>query len=398
METPLILNQADNSEPNPLRGWNILSPDYEKPNLLDGLSFEWDYHMLHDDKRQFTGIVGYFLSDPRNRLQGAFLPSGGSIAVAGEFHLSERVADFESFRLENTTVSANIRSFQAFDPLTDFYATLTPVCKTQDESDQLILQGRSASFEWDLVVTQDWSDRDSLSIDTDAPFSPVSASDVGILPGEHWSVDMIWPRTHVEGQMTYRPTGQCVTIEGHGYRENSWGRWSLAFDGWDFGVVSDAQSGVQLALQTYHRSKHLKYLDISFLENSQLKGERFRTARNELGWFHTSWRFNPDVQQCIPLDTTLVGENERYRVEAHIAISERQTPILSDTTSVTSLFFIMEHFPYIQGKIINRRTGEVVTQFSGQAGSEFAYFRSLLPRSLSCSCTTWKRYFSSPLP
>lgn len=398
MEAQLILNQGDNSEPNPLRGWNILSPEYEKPNLLDGLSFEWDYHMLHDDKRQFTGIVGYFLSDPRNRLKGAFLPSGGSIAVAGEFNLSERVADFESFSRENTTASANIRSFQAADPITDFYATLTPVCKTHNEPNRLILQGRSASFEWDLVVTQDWSDRNSISTDIGAPFSLVSANDVGILPGEHWTVDTIWPRTRIEGHMIYRPTGQCVNVEGHGYRENSWGRWSLAFDGWDFGVVSDANSGVQWVFQTYHRSKTLKYLDVSFMDNFQLKGERFRVAKNELGWFHKSWRFSPEVRQCIPLDTTIVGENEDYRVEAHIAISERQTPILSDATPVTSLFFIMEHFPNIQGRIVNRRTGEVVTQFSGQAGGEFAYFRRILPDSLRCSCTKWGRYFSSPLP
>lgn len=88
METPLILNQEHHSESNPLRGWNILSPDYEKPNPLDGLSFEWDYHMLHDNKRQFTGMIGYFLSDPRNRLKGAFLPSGGSIAVAEDVLLA----------------------------------------------------------------------------------------------------------------------------------------------------------------------------------------------------------------------------------------------------------------------------------------------------------------------
>lgn len=79
---------------SPLRGWHILSPAYQQPSLIDGLSFEWDYLMVHDHEGQFIGIIGYFLSDPRNRLKGLFLPAGGSVAIAEEFNVTERVAEF----------------------------------------------------------------------------------------------------------------------------------------------------------------------------------------------------------------------------------------------------------------------------------------------------------------
>lgn len=382
----------------PLRGWHIVSPAYQKPNPIDGLSFEWDYLMIHDQQGRFTGIIGYFLSDPRNRLQGIFLPSGGSLAIAGEFNGTERVAEFASFNYQQTVVSAERREFDAIDPLTRRYATLKPLFASTDQPDTLLLRGRTTSFEWDLRVTQDWSDRNNDFAIVDAPFSPVTATDFGFLPGEHWNVDVVWPRTQVSGQLTYRPSGQQIEIAGHGYRENAWGRWSLVFDGWDFAAVSDAVSGVQWVFQTYHRSKDLDYLDVSFMDQGQLQRERFRANRQELGWFHQNWTFDGNARQCIPLNTTVTAANSRYQVEAHIAIDQRQVAILSSATPVTNLFFIMEHFPNVEGRIIRRSTGETMTEFSGQAGGEFSYARKILLPILPPRCSSANDRFRSPLP
>jgi hypothetical protein len=340
-ETPI----HKTAQESPLRGWHIMSPDYQKPSLIDGLSFEWDYLMIHDHNGQFTGIIGYFLSDPRNRLKGLFLPSGGSVAIAGEFNATERIAEFASFGYQHTIASAERREFNVTDPTTGTYATLKPIPASDSKPDALHLQGRTATVEWDLSVVQDWSDRNDLSTQAHAPFAPLSATDFGLFPGEHWTVDMIWPRTQVTGQIVYRPNGQVLEISGHGYRENSWGRWSLILDGWDFAVVSDATSGVQWAFQTYHCSKHLDYLDVSFVDRGQLQAERFRVTHQELGWLHKNWTFDRQAQQCIPRDTRVIAANSRYRVEANIAIDNRQVPILSNATPVTNLFFIMEHFP-----------------------------------------------------
>lgn len=379
----------------PLRGWHILSPAYQKPSLLDGLSFEWDYLMIHDQQGRFTGIIGYFLSDPRDRLHGFFLPTGGSVAIAGEFNTTERVAEFASFDWRHTIASPDQREFHVSDPLSGTYAALKPIPASANQPDTLRLQGRTITFEWELSVTQDWSDRDGLLSQANAPFSPVTASDFGLFPGENWTVDMVWPRTQVTGHMLYRPTGQLFEINGHGYRENSWGRWSLVFDGWDFAIASDAASGVQWGFQTYHRSKKLDYLDLSFIDQGQLQGERFHATRNELAWFHRSWTFDRQAQQCVPLDTTVIAANSRYRVEAHLAIDKRQVAILSSATPVTNLFFIMEHFPRIEGRIIRQGTGEMVTEFAGQAGGEFSYIRRLLPQLLPPRCARAKDRFRS---
>lgn len=142
---------------SPLRGWHILSPAYQKPSLIDGLSFEWDYLMIHDHEGRFTGIIGYFLSDPRNRLKGLFLPAGGSVAIAGEFNTNERVAEFTSFDCQHMIASEERREFNGTDPATGSYATLEPIPASGDQPDTLRLQGRTTTFEWDLSVTQEWS-------------------------------------------------------------------------------------------------------------------------------------------------------------------------------------------------------------------------------------------------
>lgn len=382
-----------------LRGWHILSPAYQQPSLIDGLSFEWDYLMIHDCYGRFTGIIGYVLTNPRDRLKGLFLPAGGNVAIAGEFNQTERVAEFSSFAWQHTIVSPEDREFHATDPPTGTFAMLKPILASADQPDTLQLRGRTSTFEWDLSVTQDWRDRNCLLTQENASFTPVSATDLGFFPGEHWTVDMVWPRTQVTGQIIYRPTGQGFEISGHGYRENSWGRWSLVFDGWDFAIASDAESGVQWAFQTYHRSKTLDYLDVSFLDRGQLQGERFHATHNELGWFHNHWTFDHQVRQWVPLDTTVVAANSRYRVEAHLAIDKRQAPLLSCVTPVTNLFFIMEHFSRIEGRITRQSTGELVTKFAGQAGGEFSYLRKILPQFLPPHCSGAQRHFRTvPFP
>lgn len=379
-----------------LPGWRILSPPYLLPSPIDGLSLEWDYFMIHDRYGQFTGILGYFLGDPRDRFKNLVFPSGGSIAVSGELSPSERFAEFESFGCSQTELSAEKRLFLAKDAATGTFATLRT--DSQLAPNACVLQGRSTHLEWDLVIQPDWGDRQTLFAQPDAPFSPTYAKDFGLFPGEHWTVHMVAPRTTVNGTLTYRPTGRQINIEGHGYRENAWGRWSLALDGWDFVVISDAATGVQWALQTYHRSKALDFLDVAFIENGQLRGERFRADRRELGWQHAEWVFDADARQYVPLNTTVVAANSRYRIEATVSIGQRQAPMLSKITPMTRLFFIMEQFPWVEGQITRRDTNEVVACFAGQAGGEFAYFRTALARLPHLRWPQWSQQFASPFP
>ncbi len=86
-----------------LQGWQVLSDDYQigKPYFLDGVTFQWDYFMVHGDG--FTGSIGYVVADPRQHLAG-LMPSGGNAAISGMFSATgEPAADYVNFGAGNWT-------------------------------------------------------------------------------------------------------------------------------------------------------------------------------------------------------------------------------------------------------------------------------------------------------
>jgi hypothetical protein len=386
-----------------LEGWYVLSEQYQQevPKFMDGITFQWDYFMVHD--AAFTGSVGYVVADPRERLVG-LMPSGGNAAIAGKFIATGQIiADYMNFGTgawaspgsKGYMAKADIREFHAEkDP---YYAHIIPVRETET----LILRGHTQKFEWDLAVTQDWSERcDPDYVNT---FPVVTGYDLGFFPLlhlQHWSVDMNWLRTRVKGYIKNLTTNppETIPIDGHGYREQAWGPWAFNFSGWDFAVVSNSTSQVQWALQTYHDSETLDYLDVSFFDNG-LKVVRFKTENGELGWYHTAWKFDRDARQCVPTDMTVVAQNKDYIVEASVAIGDDQVPMLSDLTPVTSQYVIVCRFPQIWGTIKRRSTGDTVASFSGQGGGEFSIPRRPEGEVLSdAECGIWGRRFSAPLP
>ncbi len=388
--------------PDPLKGWNILGPDFDPNDPLDFLSYEWEYFTVQDLEGQFVGAIGYVLANPRGQAESLLeiVPTGGNIAVAGQTPGREPVAEFLTFSRENTIVSAKEKFMQAEDPGSELFATLRPTAVGDEDSPALLLQGSSSAFEWELVVTQDFKERDALRESGEDPaFTPVRDDDVGRFPGEHWTVDAVWPRTRLSGSVKLRSIGETIPITAKGYRENSFGRYLFPLDGWDFAVFSDSCSGVMSMLQTYHRSTKLDYFDLSFLDQNQPVAIRFRTSRGELGWFHPTWTFRRDARQCCPLETVMVAQNQDYRVELEIEIGERMAPFLSEATLGTRKFFIMEQFPQLRGTIRRRDTGKVVTNFEGLAGGEFALRKSFFPLIPSFFCNwVFKNRFSAPLP
>lgn len=394
---------------DPLGGWHTMAPDYDTNHALDGLSIEWDYHMIHDADGEFTGIIGYVLADPRRRIgDGRFewgnvdldlMPSGGNVAVVGKFADGSKLSSYTAFGTQTTVASGTDRTFSTTGAGGNF-AKITPV-RVAGQADKMILEGQNDKFKWNLTVSAQWGERyAAVDNNTDSPFSLVkSQGDIGIIPGESWNVDMLWPRTKVVGTITRRDNGKVINIDGHGYRENSWGRWAFVLGGWDFAILSDASSGVQWAWQSYHpAAESLDTLDVSFVQNGQVKLERFRTTDSTLGWYHTGWHFDFGGKQCVPDYATVIGQNARYRVEAKV-ISKQRTPLLSNETFVTSIYMIDEQFPTVSGKIIDRATGATVTTFSGQAGGEFAFHKTALPYIDPVSCTLWgTSLFREPLP
>lgn len=256
------------------------------------------------------------------------------------------------------------------------------------------LKGRTTDWEWDFLVTQDQVDRDVLRQSSGA-----FGTNVGLLPEEEWNVDVTWPRTNVVGTVKYLKTGQVIPVNGKGYREDSWGKYLLSVDGWDFLVFGEnSATGVTGTWQTYHKSNKMDYLDISFYDNGVLKMQRFDAYKNEMGWRHPNWKWDGDANSCVPTNTRIVAKNSQYTVELDSVIGNRQTPILSNQTVGVSIFFIQEQFPTVTGKI-KRANGSVVTTFTAKAGGEFSRTRDPAPWHSDFFCNIWALdKHSRPMP
>ena len=361
-----------------LGGWNIMQDDYRDFNILDGLSLEWDYYSFHDKDGKFTGVVGIVVADPEGKLGGSetfsalnLMPSGVNFALYGKFAGEEPFADYVPLGLGHS-VGTNERSISATGDNGVFLEEI-PVAGVGGAQDSIILRGATEDYSWDLTVKQGFLDYAPLK-----PETWVVGNDTDTLfDKEHWTVNMLWPTTEVSGTITKLATGEVVEIDGHGYRENSFGRWAFVMGGWDFAFMSDPDTHVQWAFQTYHfDTTDLDYLDVDFLDNGNPVVQRFRADEGELGWIHGDWQWDEDARQYLPTDSTIIGKNDEYTVEAYVNIGPNYAPMLSDVTFIVKTYCIFAQMPWISGTIKRTATGEVVATFDGQGGGEFSVMRS----------------------
>ncbi len=386
-------------------GWNVLGGSFLEKSPVDGFTFEWQYFMVHDQQKKFTGSIGYVLVDPRGhlgkisdgeskskwKLPVSLMPSGASVAIAGRWADGSHFSNYERFP-SGYKVSTDSKNFAAKDSEKQMFAVLTEESKVSALGGAFRLQGQTPDVAWDLLVTPDWADSGADQLNS--PFGPLSGRDVGFLPGENWTVHMQWPRTQVEGTMTNLKTGERLPISGHGYRENSWGRWNFALDGWVFSVVSDKASKVQWAWQTYHKSKDMDWLDVSFDDQGRRQSLRLFAKENQLRWKLKDWTFDDEAHQCIPHAAEVVAQNDDYIIRAAYDLSgNNQRPMLSNATALTRIFVIMIHMPTIHGTIENRNTGEIVARFEGQGGGEFSTTRSIWNDISPANCENWGKRF-----
>ncbi|WP_295442248.1 hypothetical protein [uncultured Thiodictyon sp.] len=385
---------------NPTQGWKIMQPDYNSNTWLDAISFEWDYYMIHSDT--FNGIVGYVLANPHHKaawLDWALLPGGNNIGIVGELPGRKPIANYINFGIDNTSINGSLRAMQATGPNGSYANYQALPDGGPGGVPAMQLKGRTTDFEWSFLVTQDLQDRDVQRPITGA-FTTAYGNDVGAVSGdEQWNVDMGWPRTNVVGWVKVLKTGELVQVNGKGYREDSFGRYALSLDGWDFAVWGDTDPhGVLASFQTYHKSKDMDNLDVSFYDNGQLQSLRFAAKDGELGWDHPNWKWDGDARSCVPTNTRIRGKKGNYRIDATVDIGDRQTPMLSGQTIGTSIFFIQEHFTTVTGTI-KRADGTLVTPFNTRGGGEFARTRDIAPWYPNLWCNLWgETNHQSPMP
>ncbi len=398
---PAMTRAADEGYLTPLAPWHVVVDDDIVGSPLEAISYEWEYYMIHDRQGRFNGIVGYLIANPRQLFTDIFqlVPNGGNMAIVGELRGAEPTAEFITFGPDNTTWNEEDITWDAFDPVTGYFGTLTPIEEYGDDAvPALRLEGSSAVYEWDLIVTQGWPHMNPMRLGDDG-FTVVPGTDVGILHNEIWTLDAVWPATRVEGTVTVRETGEVLEIiGGKGYRENSYGMYLLSIDGWDFMVFNDHDETILGVWQTYHKSDDLDYLDLGFYDNGELITERFRKTRGELGWRHDYWKWDREARQCVPTVTRVQVENDRYSGEFFVEIGDRQEPLLSSATLGTEIFFIQEQFPTVSGTIWNA-DGDVIKEFEVQAGGEFAFHKNPAWWHSNWYCTLRNKYrFWHPFP
>lgn len=310
----------------PFETFNILGDDFVKAAqfkainniLLDGLSFEWDYFMVHAEdpltgKPLFEGMICVVLMDPRGRFEnetaphvqefkrvlsaslgvddaGAFmggkmevLPIGSNIVFVGKWaedngKIMER-ADFANFGRSDTNVSgcmmddlvpegrcspSNTRTISAAKTTKDGDCKFGCSLGMEMGEGFVRITGETAQATWDLQVSQGWGDRPKIPSKIGRDWSKTIEP---IITGEFFTVHMPWLRTDIQGVITRKfangTVGQPLKLKNaHGYRENSWGQWAFTVDGgWDFAVFSsdkhDSQGrgNVQWAWQSYFHEK-----------------------------------------------------------------------------------------------------------------------------------------------
>jgi hypothetical protein len=410
----LYARQNESNLRDPLGGWNILSDYYRADTrvnrAMDGLSIEWDYYSIHDRNGNFTGIVGYLLCDPEGRLGGddpampglALMPSGANLAVNGMFAGGRKSADYVRIG-GRFDASAERRTWYASDGAS--WGRETPIEENADGVPEMRLEGLTPNYAWDLRVTQAWPERDGLPLrrkkwEVGNDLNPLR---VGL---EHWTVNMIWPTTLVRGTITDRVTGITYPIDGHGYRENSFGRWAFCFGGWDFYFMSDMDRKIQIGFQTYHfDTGNLDFMDADFIDPATGAPVAIRFSANdgELGWAHDRWRWDGAARQCVPEDARIIARKDGYAVEVRVDIGDNYIPILSSATPLTASFVINCLFPRFSGSI-TRANGEVLYTFEGiQGGGEFALPRSIVGRCMYLGSRVlidraFSRVFANPFP
>lgn len=380
-----------------LAGWKLLSTEWNQHHPLDFMTIEWQYFMVHDHEGRFNGIVGYVLTNPRGKggaLGSMVVPKGGNVAIGGQINGRPAIGEYINFGIANTQVNGTTIDTHMQDPKTGYWASMTGL---KSAKPVLHLQGETAEFTWDLLIEESAHDIMELSRQTGSAFTLGSDQRrAGRIPGESWTVDALWPRTKVQGTITLRATGEVIPVDGKGYRENSWGRYAMPLDGWDFLVFSEEdETGVTAVLQTYHHSKDLDFVDLAFMDKGERKIVRFEGNTREFQWRHQEWSFDARSRQCVPMDWDIVLENAEYRVLMEASIpSAAQAPFLSNATIGTSVFFIQEQYPTVQGAIYRRADNSLVSTFAGQAGGEFALHKSIAAQRSGRDCAQWGRRFS----
>lgn len=226
------------------------------------------------------------------------------------------------------------------------------------------------------------------------------------LVGSHWQVDCASPVAQSSGELRLSAellpglaespggaadsyaspalreqlgTQQSATFRwdhASGYAEHSYGVRPLPLHGWDFLFAPCAETGQGVVLQTYRGSPELRYLDVVWRQDGQVRSHRFTSQALELQWLEST--YDPVLGVVRPMRRLITARSGdlRIRVESRVL---RQIPMLRRQRLAVRHFFISEEIGRADWRL-ETLDGRCLAEVSGQrCGGELAHFRIRAP-------------------
>lgn len=229
--------------------------------------------------------------------------------------------------------------------------------------------------------------------------APVFAEDLGRTPAAHWIVANPSPIARTTGTIHLAPaflasSQQPATVpaivspalaaaagaegfsarweDANGYYEHSFGLNPLLLHGWDFLFVPDAAQRQGLVLQTYRRSRALRYLEVFWQQGGEQCYTRFTADELRLVWEDVGR--DPAIGVRLPGRRIIEARKPGLRLEVENTIPY-QVPLLRTERMLVRHFFISEQIGFCSWRLTDDAGHTLAEAHEQPAGGEVAHAR-----------------------
>jgi hypothetical protein len=187
-----------------------------------------------------------------------------------------------------------------------------------------------------------------------------------------------WP-SHASAALAGDPAAGSIDVRWHnanGYYEHSFGLNPLLLHGWDFLFVPNAERRQGLVLQTYLRSKVLRYIEVFWNEEGVQRYTRFTAEQMRLEWHAPAT--DPEIGVVLPGKRTLSAHKPGLRLEVENTLPH-QIPFLRPEKLAVRHFFISEQIGFCSWRLTDDSGRVLAEEHEQPAGGEIAHLRLNVP-------------------
>lgn len=354
---------------------NLLARPFRR--LTEASYIEWRYYSILS--KQFHGIVGAALFNPEGRLLDV-AESGLLLIVAG-------VVDGVEAAQRGPASVSDICWMKLFPTKTLQFSEADPGF-VRAEHDGVFLEIMQKDVGAGYVKLSG-NDAPAVSLELSSvpgtSMPPVLGEDLRLLPGSHWIVHNTAPMATVKGTLRvpsrvlsrmppdggrgahpnyvssvlkaeYVHNDFALAFEGAGYYEHSFGICPMPQFGWDFFFAPDPVRGSSLVMQTYRRSRELRYLEAFWREGDEQRYQRFEVDDLEIEWCESF--VHPNIGSRVPTHRRVRAKKNGLVLEAENRVLY-QIPFLRPEAFFVRHFFISEEVGLTSWRLMNE-SGQIL--------------------------------------